>query len=47
VPASPEADRIGEGALGGDASLDRIVHDSFTVFIDGDDSMRMRKGIHS
>jgi DNA replication protein DnaC len=38
--------RIGEGTLA-DAILDRIVHDSFTVFIDGDDSMRKRKGIKS
>lgn len=28
------------------AILDRIVHDSYTVFIDGEDSMRKRKGIH-
>lgn len=37
--------KIGEGTLA-DAILDRIVHDSYTVFIDGEDSMRKRKGIH-
>ncbi len=36
--------KIGEGTLA-DAILDRIVHDSYTIFIDGDDSMRKRKGI--
>jgi DNA replication protein DnaC len=36
--------KIGEGTLA-DAILDRIVHDSYTVFIDGEDSMRKRKGI--
>lgn len=36
--------KIGESTLA-DAILDRIVHDSYTIFIDGDDSMRRRKGI--
>lgn len=36
--------KIGEETLA-DAILDRIVHDSYTVFIDGKDSMRNRKGI--
>ena len=44
---SPEGwhQKIGESTLA-DAILDRIVHDSDTIFIDGDDSMRRRKGIH-
>ena len=37
--------KIGEITLA-DAILDRIVHDSYTIFIDGDDSMRRRKGIN-
>jgi DNA replication protein DnaC len=37
--------KIGEDTLA-DAILDRIVHDSYTVMIEGDDSMRKRKGIH-
>jgi DNA replication protein DnaC len=37
--------KIGESTLA-DAILDRIVHDSYTIFIDGDDSMRRRKGIN-
>lgn len=36
--------KIGEGTLA-DAILDRIIHDSYEVFVDGDDSMRKRKGI--
>jgi len=37
--------KIGKGTLA-DAILDRIVHDSYETFIDGDESMRKRKGIH-
>lgn len=36
--------KIGEETLA-DAILDRIVHDSYTIFIDGQDSMRKKKGI--
>lgn len=44
---SPEGwhQKIGESTLA-DAILDRIVHDSYTIFIDGEDSMRRRKGIN-
>jgi DNA replication protein DnaC len=36
--------KIGEKTLA-DAILDRIVHDSYTIFIEGKDSMRKKKGI--
>lgn len=36
--------KIGEATLA-DAILDRIVHDSYIILIDGKDSMRNRKGI--
>jgi DNA replication protein DnaC len=36
--------KIGEETLA-DAILDRIVHDSYTILIDGKDSMRKKKGI--
>lgn len=36
--------KIGESTLA-DAILDRIVHDSYNILIDGDESMRKRKGI--
>lgn len=38
--------KIGEGTLA-DAILDRIVHDSYSIFIDGQESMRKRKGIQN
>ena len=37
--------KSGEGTLA-DAILDRIVHDSYFLFIDGEESMRKRKGIN-
>jgi len=36
--------KIGEKTLA-DAILDRIVHDSYIIFIEGKDSMRKKKGI--
>jgi DNA replication protein DnaC len=36
--------KIGEGTLA-DAILDRIVHNSYTIFIDREDYMRKRKGV--
>jgi DNA replication protein DnaC len=36
--------KIGEGPLA-EAILDRIVHDSYRLFIDGEESMRKHKGI--
>lgn len=36
--------KLGESTLA-DSILDRIIHDSYTIFIDGEDSMRKRKGI--
>ena len=37
-------EKIGEDTLA-DAILDRIIHDSYTIFIDGNTSMRERHGI--
>lgn len=38
-------EKIGEDTLA-DAILDRIIHDSYTIFIDGKISMRERHGLH-
>lgn len=38
--------KIGEGPLA-DAILDRIVHDSYTIMIHGEESMRKKKGIQT
>jgi len=38
-------EKIGEATLA-DAILDRIIHDSYTILIDGDTSMRERHGIN-
>jgi DNA replication protein DnaC len=37
-------ERIGEGPLA-EAILDRIIHDSYTILIEGEESMRKRKGV--
>jgi DNA replication protein DnaC len=36
--------KIGEGPLA-EAILDRFIHDSYTILIDGEESMRKHKGI--
>ncbi|MEG2412211.1 MAG: IS21-like element helper ATPase IstB [Clostridium sp.] len=43
-PAAAWHGKIGEGTLA-DAILDRILYDSYTITIQGQDSMRKRKGI--
>ena len=43
-PAAAWHVKIGEGTLA-DAILDRILYDSYTITIKGEDSMRKRKGI--
>ena len=39
-------EKIGEVTLA-DAILDRIIHDSYNIFVDGNDSMRKRKGLNT
>jgi hypothetical protein len=38
------AGKIGEGPLA-DAILDRIIYDSYTILIDGEESMRKKKSL--